>query len=59
MTAGLGQLSVGVNQLADGSSQVTGGLGTLSVGVNQMTGRIITQLAGWLKSSNNGQIQAE
>ncbi|MEK4500226.1 YhgE/Pip family protein [Bacillus sp. FSL R12-0069] len=34
----------GVNQLADGSSQVTGGLGTLSVGANQMAGGV-TQLA--------------
>ncbi|CJI16850.1 integral membrane protein [Streptococcus pneumoniae] len=36
MTAGLGQLSAGVNQLADGSGQVTGGLGTLSVGVSKL-----------------------
>ena len=34
----------GVNQLADGSSQVTGGLGALSAGANQMAGGV-NQLA--------------
>ena len=34
----------GVNQLADGSSQVTGGLGQLSAGANQMAGGV-NQLA--------------
>ena len=44
VTGGLGTLSAGVNQLADGSGQVTGGLGTLSAGANQMAGGV-NQLA--------------
>ncbi|MEH6931073.1 MULTISPECIES: YhgE/Pip domain-containing protein [Bacillus] len=39
-----GQLIAGINQLADGSSKVTGGLDTLSAGANQMAGGV-NQLA--------------
>lgn len=39
-----GQLIDAINQLADGSGQVTGGLGTLSAGANQMAGGV-NQLA--------------
>ncbi len=60
----------GVNQLADGSSQVTGGLGTLSVGVtkladgsSQVTGGLDTlsaganQMAGGVNQLANGSDQ--